>query len=279
MRLRYLVAPLILSALPFQVRADEPAAEPNVQMHIVQPRRASLSGRHELGLYPAVAQINPRFTSHLGVAASYSYHLYENLSLQVTPLYHYLGRESAFNQELIDKGHLQAQAASALLLQAGLLGGVEIAPVYGKFTLADRLLGHFSLVVSAGAGVGTTRIQLWSQRDECTDAASCRPSSFGDTGLKFLGSIGAGMRVLLAERFLMRLEVRDVVFTARVDEINGCGVEDLENIERGHPPGTQCRPGDFAHDDDRHTALGRLQETSSDVLNQVLVFAGVGFLF
>lgn len=264
-----------------------PLGNDNVRVHTVERKPYPTAGRHELALYPAVAQLNGAFTEHVGAAATYSYHLFETLSLQITPIVNYLNRESGFNQELIDKGHQQAQAATALLLQYGAVAGVEMAPLYGKFALFDGTLGHFALVVNAGAGVGSTRVELRSaQTQGCDPAAGCAPASFGDTGLKFLGSIGAGFRVALGGRAALRLEVHDLVYTARVDRINGCTFQDLDLAQAGGAPlsagcksGTKAQGGPWAREDDRALAAGLLRATSSDVINNVSLYAGLSFLF
>lgn len=262
-----------------------PLGNNNVNVHIVQKKSYTNEGHHELVLYPGVLQINGKFTQHYGVALMYAYHLFENLAIQVTPLWNYWNQESAFNQELIDKGHQQAQAATALLLQYGGVAGVEVTPVYGKFAFYEGTLGHFSFVINAGAGAGNTRIQLRpEQKTNCgegTDTPECRVASFGDTGFKFVGSVGAGFRVFLGERAAIRLEVRDLIYTARVDKINGCSYQDLYNIgNRSAPENASCpAEGGFATADDRQLAMSLLKETSSDVINNISFYAGFSFLF
>ncbi len=280
-----------IAAASTSARADGgapgPATQDNVLVHTVERKPYPTSGQHELALYPAVAQLNGAFTEHLGAAATYSYHLFETLSLQVTPIVNYVNRESSFNQEIIDKGHQQAQAATALLLQAGALAGLEVAPLYGKFALFDGLLAHFSVVLSAGAGVGSTRVELrGTQTQGCDPAAGCAAASFGDTGLKLLGSVGAGFRVALGGRAALRLEVRDLVYSARVDRINGCTFQDLDLIQAGGAPvsagckaATKAQGGPWAREDDRALAAGLLRTTTSDVVNNVSLYAGLSFLF
>ncbi|MGI5860689.1 MAG: outer membrane beta-barrel domain-containing protein [Myxococcales bacterium] len=278
-------APLIrISEEQARVIEGAPLGNANVGVHIVERKPYTNEGRHELVLYPAIAQLNSKFTIHVGAAATYAYHLFENLAVQVTPIFHYVNHESAFNQELIDKGHQQAQAATALLLQYGAVGGIEVTPVYGKFAFYEGVLGHFTFVLNAGAGVGNTRIQLRpEQTSNCgpgTANPECRDASFGDTGFKFLGSVGAGFRVFLGERAAVRLEVRDLIYTARVDKINGCSFDDLNELGNGGAPlNASCLPGKFDHVDDRQLAKLLLKETSSDVLNNVSVYTGFSFLF
>ena len=166
----------------------------------------------------------------------------------------------------------------------GGVAGVEVTPMYGKFAFYEGTLGHFTFVINAGAGLGNTRIQLRPQQQTNCDGdtgVECREASFGDTGLKFVGSVGAGFRVFLGERAAIRLEVRDLIYTARVDKINGCSYEDLYNIGSHSSPvnGSCTGDGGFASADDRQLAMSLLKETSSDVINNVSFFAGFSFLF
>ncbi|MGC4114164.1 MAG: outer membrane beta-barrel domain-containing protein [Myxococcales bacterium] len=277
-------APAAAPAAQPQLIEGAPLGNANVNVHIVQKKTYTNEGHHEVVLYPAVLQANGKFTQHYGIGLMYAYHLFENLAVQLTPFWNYWNQESDFNQELIDKGHQQAQAATALLLQYGGTAGVEVTPVYGKFAFYEGTLAHFSFVINAGAGLGSTRIQLRPQQvSNCgpnTDTPECRAASFGDTGLKFVGSVGAGFRVLLGERAAIRLEVRDLIYTARVDRINGCDYEDLLSISKGGAPLNGSCPGDGGLGrDDRQLAMSLLRETSSDVINNVSFYAGFSFLF
>ena len=271
-----------------------PLFNPNVAVHAVEKKQFSDRGRWEAVLYPAAPQINGKFTQHFGTAASIVYHLHENFAFQITPQFNWYNSESSFNQELINKVREQAQAATSLLLVEGLQGGVEVAPLYGKFAFYEGTLGQFSLVLNAGAGVGNTRMQLRA-------ANTAGPDTYGDAGLKFLGSVGGGFRVLLGDRFALRLEVRDLIYTARVDSVDGCNVGDLGALNNwfrtGYPNGVPissvavsgaCATSKFVGTDgktgynyaeDIPLALNLVQSPSSDVLNNVGFYAGVSFLF
>ncbi|HEY3384307.1 MAG TPA: outer membrane beta-barrel domain-containing protein [Vicinamibacterales bacterium] len=262
-----------------------PLGNANVSVNIVQKKIHENEGRHELVLYPAVLQINGKFTQHYGVGLMYAYHLRETLAISLMPIWNYWNQESDFNQELIDKGHQQAQAATALLLQYGGVASVEMSPIYGKFALYEGTLVHFALVLGGGLGAGSTRIQLRPQQvANCgpgTDTPECRSASFGDTGFKMLTTFNVGFRVMLGERAAIRLEIRDLIYTARVNQINGCSYEDLYSLSTGGNPVSGSCPanGGFATTDDRQLAMSLLKETSSDVINNVSFFAGFSFLF
>ncbi len=266
-----------------------PLYNPNVAVHIVQKKQFSDTGKHEITLYPALAQFNGKFTQHFGSALGYTYHLHENFGVQFTPLFHWSNSQSSFNGELIEKARLTAEPATSLLLNYGALAGVEVTPIYGKFAWYDDTLAQFSLILTGGAGYGTTRLQL-------KDANDAGPATFGDAGGRFLGSVGAGFRVQLGDRFAIRMEVRDVVYTARVDRVNGCSVEDLgamdkairENRAVGAVSGLSsgCRVSEFEGEDNGYKrsqnvplAYDMVREPTSDVLNLVSFYGGVSFLF
>lgn len=264
-----------------------PLYNPNVAVHIVQKKQFVDGGKHELTLYPAVAQVNGKFTQHYGTALSYTYHLHENLGLQITPQYNWSASESAFNLELVNKVRQQGQPATTLLLNWVATGGVEVTPLYGKFAFYQGILGQFSLVLTGGAGIGQTQHMLKPPPNGVT---------YGDTGRRFVGQVGAGLRVQLGNRFTLRLEVRDLVYTARVDQVNGCNRTDLEAMfERyqGQLPlegvdvsgscdlrafqGTDDVVGDRIHNVPWARQL--VLEPSSDVLNLVSFYTGFSVLF
>ena len=206
-----------------------PLRNPNVAVHVVQKKRFADEGRHEFTLYPVVAQVNGRFTEHTGSAFHYTYHLQENFGLQLSTQYNWYSNESVFNLELIDKVREQAQAASALLLVWGAQAGVEVTPLYGKFAFYDNHLLQFSLVLSGGAGIGSTRVLIRPDVvNEVDGQQRTVPARFGDTGSKFLGSVGGGFRVQFGDSMALRLEVRDLVYTARVDRVDGCNLQDFQ---------------------------------------------------
>ncbi len=273
--------PRAQGAVAPQLIEGAPLGNANVHVHIVQKKPYINEGRHEVAVYPGVLQINGKFTQHYGVGLMYAYHLFENLALQVTPIWNYWNQETSFNQELIEKGNQKARAATALLLEYGAVAGVEVTPMYGKFAFYQGTLGHFTLVFSAGAGLGNTRIQLRAaETSDCGSATDpCDEASFAAIGPKFMGSVGAGFRVFLGERVAIRLEVRDLIYTARVDKINGCSLKDMTNLKNGgQPESTSCK-GDKFNPYDYGLAISLLEENSSDVLNNISVYLGASFLF
>lgn len=283
-------SPAAQSADPTDLVSGAPLRDPNVAVHVVERKRFAERGKHEVALYPAAVQVNGKYTQHVGTAISYTYHLHENFAVQLMPQYNWSTTETSFSQELIDKVSQEPLAATSLQLLWGVQAGVEVTPIYGKFAFYDVTLVRFAMVLDGGAGVGSTRHQL-------KPGNAGGPATFGDTGLKFLGSVGAGFRIQLGERFALRLEVRDLVYTARVDRVNGCNTDDLTamsaKIDQGQDVATaavsgSCQLSKFSgvdaktrynRNNDVPLALSLVNVTSSDVLNNVGFYAGVAVVF
>lgn len=266
-----------------------PLYNPNVAVHIVEQKSFSDRMRLELTLYGDV-QVNGKFNQHIGGMASVLWHLQENFGLQVSGFWNPWAVESDFNAELVRKTSQEAQAATSLLSIWGVLGGVEVTPLYGKFALFEGTLAHFSIVLNAGAGAGGTRHQL-KPASEVTG-----PATYGDTGVRFLGEIGGGFRLQLGKRFAFRVEVKDIVYTARVEAVEGCDAGDLnainDAVRLGRPvsdasvaPLCRIERWDGVNEQtgqknstDVPLALNLVRTPSSDVLNNVGFYLGISVL-
>ena len=278
-----------------------PLYNPNVAVHIVEQKAFSDARKFEVTLFPASIQVNGKFTQHYGTNVSLTYHLQENFAFLLTGYYNWSTQESAFNAELIDKASEQAQAATSLLNTWGAIAGVEVTPFYGKFVWFENSLVHFSIVLNGGAGAGGTRHTLKPVTREVnpqdpTDEVFV-PATYGDTGTRFIGMLGGGFRVQFGERFAVRMEVRDIVYTAKVDRVNGCDNSDLRAMNdannMGRTPGSVnvssgCGVDQFITKDpagkdkfsaDVPLAYGLVRTPSSDVLNNLGFYLGVSFLF
>lgn len=243
----------------------------NLSLHTLQRKQYSDSGLHEVVLYPAVVQLNTKFTSHYGVGGQYLFHFHENFAIQAMAQYFYVNQQVAFADELVENANLQPAAASSLTLKWAATGGFEVTPIYGKFAFFDDTIAHFGIVLSGGAGFGDTRVQL-------TGPLSDQGRLFGDTGLKFVGQVGAGFRIRFNENFVMRLEFRDLVYTAKVDTINGCSLADIDAMDNKRAPGAGCRGAELS-ERARGAARSLVEEPSSDVLNNLSVFGGLSYTF
>jgi len=297
----HLIASLLLSiaADPADAPADAPTSsaqaettqprDANVAIHVVEKKQFADRGKQELALYPVATQVNGGFTEHLGTAISYTYHLNESFALQLLPQYNWHATDSSFSRELIDKVSQEPVAATSLLLHWAVQAGVEVAPIYGKFAVGDQLV-HYSLILSAGAGVASTRHQL-------KPGNAGGPATFGDTGLRPLGSVGGGFRVQLGDRFAIRLELRDLIYSARVTRVNGCSASDLSamsaKLDQGQGVGSATVSSacdlhrfdgvdagtNYNRSNDVPLALNLVSNPSSDVLNNLGFYAGLSFLF
>jgi outer membrane beta-barrel protein len=272
-----------------------PLYNPNVAVHIVEQKTYSDAKKSEIVLFPVAMQVNGKFTQHFGTMGSFVYHLQENFGLQISGGYNWYNVESSFNGELVEKFRVEAQAATSLLWTWGVMGGVEVTPLYGKFALFEGTLARFSFVVNGGVGAGGTRHQLKPETARTDGTLS--QATYGDTGARFMGSLGAGFRLQLGQRFAFRLEVRDVVYTARMERVNGCNVDDLRamdtKIRGGQDPATAtvgagCNVDTFTgtiegtdikRSNDVPLALNLVRIPSSDVLNNIGLYLGISFLF
>jgi outer membrane beta-barrel protein len=282
-------APALADPSQQKLVSGAPLSNPNVAVHIVEKKEFSDRNRLELVLQPFDYQVNGKFTQHMGLGGSVVWHLHENFGLMAMGVWNYSSGESGFNNELIDKVHAEAQAATSVLLNGGLLGGVEAMPFYGKFVWFDNNLIHFSLVINAGAGAGSTRIQL-KPPSSCGGTSACFPdATYGDIGWRFMGEIGGGFRVQIGRWVAVRLEVRDLLYSARVDSINGCSAADLKALDTSPTAsvGGSCNVAAFKgtsssgrqNNLDIPLALGLTKTPSSDVLNNLGLYLGVSANF
>src|SRR5438309_8637828 len=250
------------------------------RVHVVEARPFSESNRFELSLF-GLGQVNPRFTVHAGIGAELSYHLRENFAAQIGFSYNAVAHQSGVSEELAAKVDQQPIAASALLLEADALAGVEFMPVYGKISIFDGKVVRLGLYVNAGLGVAKTQLQL-----RPADAVGGR--SFGDTGFRPEGALGIGARIFAGDRFTVRLELRDRVYSAYVSKVHGCTVQDARAIRgsgsgaAGLTPG--CSASSFGGSEEEMksgagSAAIQLGEPSSSVINNIAFQGGVSWLF
>lgn len=270
---------LLLVASPSLVLAEPtlvsgaPLGNPRVDVHVIEQKPVRDAGRFEFTLYPVVPQLNALYTEHVGTMGQVAWHLREHFGFSLSGGGNWINRESPFNGELVSKARIEAQAASSLLWTWTTLAGVEVTPFYGKFAFFESGLAQFSVVLTAGAGLGGTRHQL--------KPAGTTPATWGDTGVRFMGTFGAGFRLTLGEHVAVRLEVRDVVYTARVDRVNGCSAADLSGVEARSGAGVSagCALGAFDTPTDLSIARALVTLPSSAVLNSLGAWAGVSFVY
>lgn len=262
-------------ARPAEARGTDPISGvelgpsgPRQAAHAVIQRKDRAGGRHELSV-PGVAQINSRFTQHFGTGLDYRYHFSELLSLNLGGTWYGWNTDTVFKEEMETKAQQAPLTAGAVLMEWDAHTGLEFTPLYGKFSFFQAGVVHFGIYLGAGLGLADTRVQLRPAKGD-------RPRTFGDTGLRPVGSLNAGMRLFLGRHFALRFEVRDVAVSNEISQINGCTLNDLQGSESS---GT-CRMNDFFDlEPDRHMARGFLEQPSSAVLHNVSFVGSFSVLF
>ncbi|MFL5387337.1 MAG: outer membrane beta-barrel domain-containing protein [Myxococcales bacterium] len=274
-------AALIFALLPLAAFADaEPAAGDVQRVHVVEKRPFTESGRTEVSVFAPV-QVNSRFTRHAGISGELAYHLRENLAVQLGLTWYPLSVQSGFSEELANKVGQAPTASDALLLQGDALLGVELMPIYGKLDIFDGKILRLGFYLNAGLGAAKTRLQLRS-----SDSVSGR--SFGDAGIRPAAGLGGGFRVFVNDRFTVRLELRDRLYSAYVSRVNGCGAADATAIHQSGSAATGlstgCSASSFGSNDSdikgaAASAESQLRTPSATVVNNLAFQGGVSWLF
>jgi outer membrane beta-barrel protein len=226
-------------------------------------------------------QVNSRFTRHAGISAELAYHLRENLAVQAGVTWFPLAVQSGLTEELSQKVGQAPVASDALLLQGDALVGLELMPIYGKLDIFDGKILRLGIYLNAGLGAAKTRLQLRS-----SDAVGGR--SFGDTGFRPAAGLGGGFRVFVNDRFTVRLELRDRLYSSYVSRVNGCSAADAAAIHESGVSATglspACSAGSFGSNDNdikgaAASAESQLRTPSASVVNNLAFQGGVSWLF
>jgi len=269
-------APAIASAPPAAV--PEAGDESEVQVvHVVEKRPFTEGGRGELSLFAPI-QVNTKYTTHIGVALVGAYHIRENLAVQIDAIWNPIAQFSTLSEELINKVEQKPLAADSLLMQGGGLVGLELMPVYGKLNVFDGKILKLGFYMNVGLGVAKTQVQL--QTSESADGRT-----FGDTGVRPMAGLGIGFRVFFTDRFTLRLELRDLVYSAYVSSINGCNAADALAISNNGTSATglsaSCSAAAFGSDikGNAKIAYYEILKPTADVVNNITAFTGLSFLF
>ncbi len=248
---------------------EEPA------LYVAEPKE-NLARRFELSLLGA-AQVNGTFTNHLGLTAEAIYHLSDGVALYAGAFYNPYARESGFADRLLSSASLAPRTSNRLLVRWEAGAGVEVSPVYGKFTWGGGGITRFALFARAGAGAADTRVWL------APSGAGPGPL-FGDAGVRLTGSLGLGARLGLSDRIGLRLEVRDEIFSSRLSRVNGCDLADLDALASAQGAAqvkSGCDAAAFARDGyaTAGPAADSVRSSSPGVVNNLAALVGVSFLF
>jgi outer membrane beta-barrel protein len=183
-------------------------AEENERIHVLQKKLYTLDGKHDITPFFATS-INDKYTSHIGGGLSYSYHLFESLALQVDGMY-VNGDETSLTKEL--KELFQKNPIEPQRMQFKYYAGGDVLwyPIYGKFSLVSELALHYNFYFIGGAGVVGTRVF-----DPAQGKTVDRDSAL------FAGNVGAGMQLFIIRWLCLKLEFRDIIYTATGNTLAG----------------------------------------------------------
>lgn len=207
---------------------DEASAAPLEPLSLpgpaVESRLYPLSRRWEVGVSAGVTLV-PRLTQHTGLEVQVARHLSELWSIGGRLGFTWgpdLFRSSHRHTEMarsvaeavaqggVGSGGVVDDFANLWELQAYALGGARLAPVYGKLSLAGELAVHFQAFAFLGAGVGQLHREsvVYCVRGR---AGGC-DAFLKEDRFSPVAAAAAGLRLFLAQRHSVALELRDYLF-------------------------------------------------------------------
>ncbi|MBW2699409.1 MAG: outer membrane beta-barrel domain-containing protein [Deltaproteobacteria bacterium] len=202
------------------------AQSQNERVHVIQKRDYSVKNKFEVALFGGLS-VDDIFTQHYSGTLAFDYHLDEAFALEAIWMSckvpfamgdkvegsdpaTYKGDGLRFGNHYTTaydevKKDAQLSPSNADLAMINNFVGINIqfSPIYGKWTLFNRVLGHADFYLSAGGGMASTEFKNAS-------------GYWVDTGNYFVGTFGLGFRIFLSRWFAIRLDVRDYTFAARV---------------------------------------------------------------
>ncbi|MFH1810988.1 MAG: outer membrane beta-barrel domain-containing protein [Pseudomonadota bacterium] len=200
------------AASPSQDRAPESAAKQDLEsdetIYVIQKKANIIGGHFELSPQ-FVLSFNDRFTNHYGFMVAAMYHLRENVGVELAGGYLF-GFPSEITSEIREKGRLAPEPVDLYALTWVATANVQWSPIYGKVSVLDLALGHYSLYFSVGTGMtGLALERYFDAPGQQYELAW--PFAFTST-------IGAGLRVYFLDWLGARIEVRDYVQANMVDK-------------------------------------------------------------
>lgn len=200
-------APRSLST-PAEAQAFERALERRWtrtrEVYVVAERLYPKAHRFEMGFFVGTLPNDP-FLVYLAGGARLAWHFNEQIALEVSGAYTH-GFDTGLRTSLHDQ-----DALVTAQIRDRVLGRMDLAllwsPIYGKFALSNRRVGHFDLYFLLAAS------GLWAEKN---DALSLNGGPWGGGGL------GVGFRFFLTRLISLRVEFRQ-----RVEVREGVGDSSL----------------------------------------------------
>lgn len=155
----------------------------------IQRRKYELN--HELRIALGTLPIDP-YEKGWSASLSYTYHFNDYVAWEIVQLTGALHTDTDLREQvLLINPEAEDDFASPRLLATS---GIEITPLYGKFTLLNSLVVHQQLFVGVYAGVA-----FGNRRDLSETFEDARP----------LVGLGIGTRVFLSQVVSLRIDIRD----------------------------------------------------------------------
>ncbi len=279
-----LLAVALFPALAYaQERERSYTISPNERIHVIQRKTDLVDGRLELTFYPLTYQLNSRWTRHFGQGLAAAYHKSETFALQgvfgfADAPFVSISEETDLMGELRDKARLQPDSANSVVSQWYGVAAFEMAPIYGKIAFYEEAMLRFGLFLTVGVGVVGTKLQI-TPRDDTAEERADRLPVFASAGIRGGALLGGGFRVHLPGHWMLRVEVRDLIYSAKIDRLDGCTYHDygvLMGVEGGGVSAA-CNP-DGLPEHLYGTARSRI-DGSSNTVNNVTGYVGFSYLF
>ena len=170
------------------------------QIETVQRREILKEGRIGLSLYTGIIP-NNIFEQYFPIGGRINYFVLENLGLELSGNYA-LSSDTGLIDTLSDSQGVGATAVQLGDRQRGHVNfGVMWSPVFGKMAWRNKSLNYFDFYLLGGAGTVFKSTQATIGSDE----ELVRPA--------VEGMLGAGMFFFLSQRWSLRLDFRQFIFT------------------------------------------------------------------
>ncbi len=182
---------------------------------VIDPRDETIFAIQKKGRYigkrfelvpMGVATLNNKFTSHYGGLINGLYHFAETMSVELSAGY-LEGDYTPLTRELLDLQNLTPPGADYALLSWYTGLDMQWAPIYGKFRLAGRALGHFDIYMGVGLGLSQAGIRQVTKGAGGTEGEISE--EFNELAIKVVSNLGAGLRFYFTDRFGVRAEFRN----------------------------------------------------------------------
>lgn len=230
--------------------------------------------RFEVSVYPAL-QLNGEFTQQLGVGAEATWRVNEPFAIQAR-FYKRASTWLTVEGSMIANRTTEEEDTPTGVHEWAALIGPELSPLRGE-GIAFGAPARIQIVFGGGVGAAGTQHGFLGGREA---------RRWLDTGVHFAAGYGIGGRVQVG-RFLLRLEVTDVLSPGSAATVEGCSPEDLERfdgqVRRGEaiqgPASGGCDVDFFAANPERAPEAANLTRVDEPWRHTTSAHLGFGVVF